>query len=414
MNERELVERARSRHARAFRVGGCVRDALMGKAPKDRDYVLCGIARESFEQLFPQAKRVGKAFPVYLLDIDGEMCEVSLARRERKSGHGYRGFQVEFDETVTIEEDLFRRDTSMNSMALELPEEALIDPYGGREDIGKKVIRAVSVHFMEDPVRALRAARQAAEHGFTIEKKTFGFMASCADELRGEPQERLFHEMKLALASERPSIFFRCLQEAGLLSVVFPEIHQLIGKTQPAAFHPEGDSYEHSLLVLDKVARETESLVGRFSGLVHDIGKGVTPEEMLPHHYGHEKKGKEVLDRWNQRMTLPKQWLNAAHFVIAQHMRAPKLEKPGKIVDLLLAIEKAPMDFSEFNAVIRADHGTLPDYLRHHERYLSGILSVHGSDCPEEIRGKAIGTWVRDEQIRVYRKMADNKKEDCI
>ena len=413
MDEMEFVRKARLANARVFRVGGCVRDALMGKKPKDRDYVLCGMTGTSFGEIFPRAQKVGKAFPVYLLEIDGELCEVSLARRERKSGRGYRGFRVEFDAGVSIEEDLFRRDTSMNSMALELPEGRLIDPYGGRMDLRKGMIRATSEHFTEDPVHALRAARQSAEHGFGIEAGTLRYMALCADELGEEPQERLFCEMKLALAAGQPSVFFRRLQEAGLLSIAFPEICQMIGKAQPADFHPEGDAYEHSLLVLDRVAEETESLAARFSALVHDIGKGTTPESMLPHHYGHEKRGREVLAVWNDRMTLPRHWLHAAYFVIGQHMRAPRLEKPGKIVELLLAVEKGELSFAEFNAVIRADHGGLPDYLLHHEAYLSAILSVRGSECPGHITGRAIGGWIREEQIRRYMELASgNKKKE--
>lgn len=405
MKEREFVTRVKSEHARVFRVGGCVRDSLLGKSPKDRDYVLCGMEEHSFLQRFPQAKRVGKSFPVYLLEIDGKNSEVAFARREKKSGRGYRGFQVEFDPSVSIEEDLFRRDTTMNSLAVELPEENLIDPYGGREDIKKGVVRAVSHHFLEDPVRALRAARQAAEHGFSIEPGTISYMGQCREELAEEPQDRLVNEWKRALASPRPSFFFRNLERAGLLPLLFPEIHRLEGKIQPPDFHPEGDAYEHSLLILDKVAETTENLAARFAGLVHDIGKGETPEEMLPHHYGHEKRGLEILEQWNRRMTLPKSWLQAARFVIAQHMRAPRLEKPGKIVDLLLRVEKSSLPFSDFNAIICADHGSLPEYLLRWECYLPVLHEVKGGDCPDHIQGKAIGDWVREEQVRVFNRI---------
>ena len=402
MDEREFVAKVRAAGARVFLVGGCVRDAMLQKPPKDRDYVLCGMEEGCFLGRFPQAKRVGKSFPVYLLEIDGRACEVAFARRERKTGHGYRGFQVEFGAKVSIEEDLFRRDTTMNSMAVELPQGTVMDPYGGREDIRKKIIRAVSVHFMEDPVRALRAARQAAEHGFSIEAGTVSYMRRCAEELKEEPQERIVNELALALAAGKPSIFFRSLQAAGLLSCVFPEISRLVGRVQPVDFHPEGDAYEHSLLVVDKVSKETVNLAARFAGLVHDIGKGMTPDSMLPHHYGHERRGIDVMERWNERMTLPNAWLHAAKFIIAQHMRAPRLEKPGKIVDLLLAVDKGPLPFEDFNAIIRADHGSLPDYLRDYETHLSRIRAISGKDCPSHIKGRDIGAWIRDAQVRAY------------
>lgn len=388
--------------ARVFRVGGCVRDAFMGKDPRDVDYVICGMDEADFCRIFPGAQKVGKSFPVYLMDIDGNMCEVSFARREKKAGRGYRGFLVDFGVEVTIEEDLFRRDTTMNSMAEELPGKDIIDPYGGRDDIGRRIIRAVSCHFMDDPVRALRAARQSAELGFSIESKTLGYMNRCGDELRDEPQERILQEFSRALAAERPSMFFRSLRSAGLLSIVFPEFHRLIGKTQPADFHPEGDAYEHSLLILDRVAKETADPGARFAALVHDIGKAATPEEMLPHHYGHEKKGLEVLAEWNRRMTLPKLWMKSATFAISQHMRAPRLEKAGKIVELLLAVEKSPLSFSDFNAIIRADHGELPIYLQEHERIQRALHEVRGTDCPKGLGGKEIGEWIRTEQIRAY------------
>ncbi|MBR4696083.1 MAG: HD domain-containing protein [Selenomonadaceae bacterium] len=405
MTEYELAEKARASGARVFRVGGCVRDAFLGRHPKDRDYVFCGMGEETFHGLFPRAKKVGRSFPVYLLEIDGEMCEVSFARREWKAGHGYRGFRVEFDDGVSIEEDLFRRDTTMNSMALELPEGTLIDPYGGREDLRRGIIRAVSHHFNEDPVRALRAARQAAEHGFSIEPGTLEYMGQCGEELETEPQERLVNEMSLVLSARQPSLFFRNLQAAGLLSRVFPELYRLIGKTQPKDFHPEGDAYEHSLLVLDRVSEETGNPVARFAALVHDIGKGMTPDDMLPHHYGHEKRGIEVLGQWNERMRMPKLWLQAGEFLISQHMRAARMEKPGKIVELLLAVEKGPLPFPEFNAVIRADHGSLPEYLRQYGKYLSAIHAVRGDICPRHIQGKAVGEWLREAQIRAFLKI---------
>lgn len=403
MTETQFVEILRTTGARVFLVGGCVRDALRGVAAADRDYVVSGIEEAAFQRLFPKAPRVGRSFPVYLVEIDGRASEVAFARRERKVGAGYRGFDVAFSPDVTIEEDLYRRDTTMNSMARELPGGTLLDPYGGQADVRKHVVRAVSHHFMEDPVRALRAARQAALFEFTITDDTLEYMHACRDELRDEPSERVLGELERALAARRPSHFFRYLHAAGLLDVTFPELYALIGKTRPAAFHPEGDAFEHTMLIVDKVAAETEDVLVRFCGLAHDIGKGVTPKSMLPHHYGHEIAGGDVLAAWAARMRFPKTWRQAAAFVIREHMRAARLTKAGKIAKLLLHVAKSPLGFDGFNAVIRADHGSLPPYLLHGRAWATELQKISGHDAPTALSGSAIGDWVFAQQVQRLR-----------
>ena len=400
MREEEFVKAVEGAGGTVYLVGGWVRDHLRGATPRDRDFVITGLEREAFAELFPAASLIGHAFPVYLVEIDGVRSEVSFARRERKSGHGYRGFAVDFGAEVTIEDDLFRRDTRINSMAYRLPAMELIDPYGGRSDLAHCVIRATSHHFSEDPVRALRAARQAAELGFVIEDGTRTLMADCATELEAEPTERIVHELSRALAAPQPSLFFEALAHASLLESVFPEIFALKGKTQPPEYHPEGDAYCHTMQIVDVVARKTQTIEARFAALVHDIGKGKTPEEMLPHHYGHEQRGRLVLDAWNERMTLPKAWLMAARFVIKEHMRAPLLKKTGKIADLLLAVEKSELSFADFRRIICADHGTLPYYLVHGEDLLRKMLQVRGTEAPPELRGADVGKWLREERVR--------------
>lgn len=410
MKEEEFAAKLKAIGAEVYIVGGWVRDYLRGAKPKDKDYLLCGCREEDFTKLFPKAVKVGKSFPVYLLRIEGENCEVAFARRERKQGQGYRGFAVEFGPEVTVEEDLYRRDTTMNSMAWRLSDGEIIDPYGGRADIEARCIRAVSHHFRDDPVRALRAARQAAELGFAIAEETYGYMADCGKELAGEPQERLLEEMKKAFASAAPSIFFRALQRVGLLETAFPELAALIGKTQPEAFHPEGDAFEHTLLIVDKVAGDTTSLTARFAGLVHDLGKGTTPAEMLPHHYGHEVRGLEVLTAWNRRMTLPKEWMKAAGFVIREHMRAPRLGKTGKIAALLLNLAKSGLTIADFKAIIRADHGGLPLYLEKAGQLISAMSEVSGKEAPKGLSGPEIGTWLFSQQVRILqRKLREAK-----
>jgi tRNA nucleotidyltransferase (CCA-adding enzyme) len=405
MKEAEFVACIRAQAARVFLVGGYVRDMLRGAVPQDKDYVVSGLAEDVFCQLFPSAKQVGHSFPVYLVRLDDTVCEVALARREKKNGAGYTGFAVDFSPEVSIEEDLWRRDTTMNSIAMELPEGNIIDPYQGQEDIAGHRICAVSDHFREDPVRALRAARQAAQLGFTISEPTLRYMAACRQELMSEPQERLWYELKRALMARCPSRFFCSLAQTSLLQAAYPEIYALIGKSQPLAFHPEGDAFAHTMQVVDTVSHMSDDILARFAALVHDIGKGLTPPDMLPHHYGHEQRGLEALSVWNKRCTLPKECLQAGSLVIREHMRAPLLAKPGKIVDLLLAMQHSCLSFDSFNAVIQADHGSLPDYLRHYGQYLSAILSISGHDCPEGLQGPAVGSWLREERSRAVQKI---------
>ncbi|SHL03224.1 tRNA nucleotidyltransferase (CCA-adding enzyme) [Selenomonas ruminantium] len=403
MKEIEFVTTVRAAGARVFIVGGWVRDFLRQVPAHDKDYMVAGIDEEIFQQCFPHALRVGKAFPVYLVEIDGQHAEVAFARKEEKQGEGYRGFAVEYGKDVTLEEDLYRRDTTINSLAMELPGGEIFDFYGGRQDIVQGIIRPVSHHFAEDPVRALRAARQAAEFGFTLSDEAKAAMAACREELAKEPTERLLQELKRALMTAKPSVFFRALQDTNLLQVTFPELAALLGKTQPEAFHPEGDAFEHTMLVVDEVAAETNDIMARFCGLVHDLGKGLTPEEMLPHHYGHEEKGVDVLHSWNRRMTLPKRWVQAGKFVIGQHMRAARLTKPGKIVELLLKVAAVPLPVEGFQAIIRADHHSLPPYLEEAPAIIHRLLQVDGHQAPNTLKGPEIGTWVRNQQIRIFR-----------
>lgn len=402
MNEKDFAEKIAFLGGRVYIVGGWVRDILRSCPPKDKDYVICQLKEDIFRENFPQATRVGKSFPVYLLEIDGRKCEVAFARREKKAGHGYKGFTTFCDENITLEEDLYRRDTTMNAIAYDVLSQKIIDPYNGRGDIRKKRIKAVSHHFADDPVRALRAARQASEFNFTVTDDTLALMQSCKDEFAYEPQERIFGELKRALATDFPSVFFRTLQQAKLLETLFPEIFALIGKTQPEYFHPEGDAFEHTMEIVDLVAGMTDDLAVRFAGLVHDIGKGATPPEMLPHHYGHEKIGGEILLKWNERMTLPKKWMQGGLFVIKEHMRAGRLAKVPKIVDLLLAIEKNPLGFDGFNCVILADSKGLPYYLADYKSYLAKLHSVSVKDCLLDIQGKKIGEWIRQERIKIF------------
>ena len=267
----------------------------------------------------------------------------------------------------------------------------------------EKKIRAVSEHFTEDPVRALRAARQAAQFDFEITEDTLQAMNLCAFELQNEPGERIFSELENALKTNKPSIFFRNLQRAGILEITFPEIAHLIGKTQPVEFHPEGDAYEHTLKIVDEVATVNSKPVIRFAALAHDFGKGTTPQKMLPHHYQHDKRGLAVLQEMSDRIHLPTDWKKIAEFVISEHMRAPVLTRPGKIIDFLLKLHNSKISVEDFNDIINFDNHGLPLYLANAKIILNEILKVNGRMAPPEKRGAEIGEWIRSERIKVLR-----------
>ena len=346
--------------------------------------------------------KFGKSFPVYSVEIDGKFCEVAFARTERKVGTGYRGFEILFAPNVTIEQDLFRRDTTINAMAIEILSGELVDPFGGREDVINKKIRAVSEHFIDDPVRALRAARQSAQFDFEITQETLLAMQKCGEEISAEPSERIFAELENALKTEKPSKFFRSLENANLLSITFPEIFNLRGKIQPTAFHPEGDAYEHSLKILDEVAKVNSKPEIRFAALCHDLGKGKTPPEMLPHHYNHEKRGLEVFQEMCLRLPLPNDWKKIAAFVIKEHMRSPMFSKAGKITDFLMRLHNSKIAVSDFNDIINADHHGLPPYLEQAEFLISELLKIRGDAAPTELKGVKIGEWLFAERVKKF------------
>ena len=405
MTELEFAKKINEAGGKAYLVGGAVRDKFRGVAAHDRDYCVTGLDEKTFNEVFDDAPKFGKSFPVYSVDIDGVNCEVAFARTERKVGTGYRGFEVLFSPDVTIEQDLYRRDTTINAMAIELLSGELVDPFGGREDVFNKKIRAVSEHFTDDPVRALRAARQAAQFHFEICAETIEAMKLCGAELTDEPTERIFSELETALKTDKPSIFFRSLERAELLEITFPEIFNLRGKIQPLEFHPEGDAYEHTLSILDEVAKVNPKPIVRFAALVHDIGKGKTPPEMLPHHYLHERHGLEVLNEMNRRMTIPGEWKKVAAFVIREHMRAPRLKRAGKIVDLLLSLNSLKISVKDFCDIIILDNNKLPPYLEHAQEIISELLKIGGKDAPPELEGKKIGEWIHQARIKLFIKI---------
>lgn len=386
----------------AYIVGGAVRDEIMGRVPHDHDIMVVGVGVSAFEQTFPSAKLTGNAFPVYRIDLAGEEVEVAFARKEEKVGVGHSGFRMVFDPSVSLEEDLIRRDTTMNSLAREILTDEVVDLFGGEQDIRSRIIRAVSSHFIEDSVRVLRAARQAAQFGFSVDSETIELMRSCREELAIEPKERIFGEMTKALATSRPSTFFRVLRDCDCLSVAFPEIAALVGQTQPVEWHPEGDAFEHSMQVLDKVAETTDNVVVRFAALYHDIGKGLTPADLLPKHHGHDKAGVGVIN--DLPPCFGRRNKEVATFVAAQHMRVHTLKKCGAIRDVLHIMRRRGITAGMVNPILDADHRSHPSWMN--DDVISSVLEKVAipSDMPKE----RIASYVRETQIRRVRAAIQN------
>lgn len=387
----------------AFIVGGAVRDLIMGVAPHDHDIMVCGVEVSAFEHTFSDAKMTGNAFPVFRLHIEGEEVEIAFARKEEKVAEGHSGFKMIFSSDVTFEEDMVRRDTTMNALGMNIITGEVVDLFGGESDIRNGVIRAVSSHFVEDSVRVLRAARQAAQFGFSVDAETMELMRSCRAELAIEPKERIFGEMVKALATSRPSTFFRVLRDCDCLSVAFPEIAELIGQTQPVEFHPEGDAFEHSMQVLDKVATMTNDVVVRFAALYHDIGKAVTPKEMLPKHYGHDRTGVGIIG--NLPSCFGRRNKEVAAFVSEQHMRVHTLKKCGAIRDVMHSMRRRGITAEMVNPILDADHGSHPAWMS--DDVISMVFEKVA--IPSDMSRDRIGSFVREEQIRRVRAAIQNR-----
>ena len=350
----QIAKKIEQAGGRLYLVGGALRDKLRGVMPIDEDYCVTGFTVEKFQNLFPEAKIQGKDFPVFIL----EGKEIALARKERKIGKGHKAFSFATDETISIQEDLARRDITINSIAQDILTKEIIDPYGGKNDLDKKIIRKTSNHFAEDPLRAYRVARFAASlPEFSVENDTILNMEQLKEELSTLSKERVFVELKKALATSKPSLFFEVLRKANILQVHFKEIADLIGKIQPEKYHPEGDSYQHTLIVVDNSTKITKSLEIRFSCLVHDLGKGVTPKEILPHHYGHDEKGVELVAKLGKRIGIPKAWEKCGKTACKWHMKAGIFEQmtPKKQVELIENVAKSMLGLDGLKIVVACD-----------------------------------------------------------
>ncbi len=351
-----------------YTVGGAVRDALLGRPVTDRDHVVVGATPDEMVALGYQP--VGQDFPVFLHPRTHE--EYALARTERKSGHGYKGFTVYAAPEVTLEEDLRRRDLTINAMALD-ESGTLIDPYGGQADLQSRTFRHVSAAFAEDPVRILRVARFAARFtDFSVAPETLILMRQIVEdgEVDALVAERVWQEVSRGLMEEEPSRMFLVLRECGALARLFPEIDRLFGVPQPPEHHPEVDTGIHVMRVIDWAARQNSSLPVRFAALMHDLGKGATPPDLWPKHHGHEAKSVELVRALSERIRVPADCRDLAVAVAREHgivHRALEL-RPGTVVELLERVDafRRPERFEEFLQACECDFRGRPGYEDRH------------------------------------------------
>ncbi len=411
---------------RVYLVGGYVRDHLLGGTPPDRDWVVVGESRESM--LARGFRQVGADFPVFIHPLSGE--EYALARRERKTGPGYHGFHTEFGADVTLAQDLSRRDLTINAMAMD-ETGRLIDPHGGRRDLEQRLLRHVSAAFRDDPLRLLRVARFQARFaglGFRIAPETLELLTAItrSGELTHLTPERVWLETVKALESEQPVRFFSVLELVGALPVVFPELAALRGQTQPHRYHPEGDAWDHTLLVLERAAELTPDPVIRFAALVHDLGKGLTPAERLPHHHDHENVGEGVVANLCQRLRIPNDYRELALRTTRYHLRCHRVPemRPKRIVKLLRELDafRKPRLLEGFLLACRADasgRGGEADPL---QPYLPGQLmraaleACHSIDNQTILaagyRGKKFGEELHRQRVQRVKKVLTAFKAD--
>ncbi|MEE7628179.1 multifunctional CCA addition/repair protein [Methylobacter sp. Wu8] len=395
-----------------YLVGGAVRDQLLGLPVKERDWVVIG---ETPESMVKQGFRpVGKDFPVFLHPQSRE--EYALARTERKTAPGYKGFTVHASPDVSLEQDLIRRDLTINAMAM-TPEGLLVDPYGGRSDLERRIFRHISPAFAEDPVRILRIARFAARYadlGFTLAEETRVLMQSMvtAGEVDHLVPERVWAELFKALNEKSPSAFFYTLKDCAALDKIFPEISCLFGVPQPEKHHPEIDTGIHAMLCLEQAALLSPSPEVRFAALVHDLGKGLSPEANWPHHYAHETQGLPVLERMCARLRVPNSFKSLAMQVMQYHThchRAFEL-RASTITDMLAALGayKPNNKLPEFLLACEADAKGRTGF-EHSPYPQAGLLSAAAKEAASvdtsailnsEFKGADIGEAIRRLRIK--------------
>lgn len=385
-----------------YLVGGAVRDSLLGHPYQEKDYVVVGATPE--HMLAQGFQPVGKDFPVFLHPKTKE--EYALARTERKSGKGYHGFQFFTDSTVSLEEDLIRRDLTINAIAMD-QDGKIYDPYGGQTDLENKTLRHVSEAFAEDPLRVLRVARFAARYssyGFHIASETLQLMQTMAEsgELDALTPERVWKETSRALLEDHADIYFQTLRDCGALKHLFPEIDALFGVPQRPEYHPEVDCGIHTLMSLQQACKSNYSLDVRFAVLVHDLGKALTPVNELPRHIMHEERGVKPVTELCERLKVPTQTRQLALSVCKEHLKCHQIMslKPGTVWRLLqrLDVLRRPERVEAFVQACECDaRGRLglEDRPYPQAQYMLDAMQVVRSikvqDLPENIKGAEIG-----------------------
>jgi tRNA nucleotidyltransferase (CCA-adding enzyme) len=409
---------------KTYLVGGAVRDELLGLPVRERDWVVVGALPE--ELLGQSYRPVGKDFPVFLHPETKE--EHALARTERKTGPGYRGFETRFSPDVTLEEDLERRDLTINAIAKDTSSGALVDPFGGARDLRERWLRHVSPAFIEDPVRVLRVARFAARFaplGFRLAPETLALMQEIAarGELDALVPERVWQETQRALESDAPRRYFEVLREAHALRVVFPEIDRLFGVPQPAQWHPEIDSGVHTMMSLEQATKLSPDPVVRFAALTHDLGKGVTPQKEWPSHVMHEQRGVPLVEALCGRLRIPTAYREVATLASRHHLsvhRAGEL-RARTILELLENVDafRRPERFEQFLLACEADaRGRLglenraypqADWLRR-ARELASKVQLDAADYTA-LEGPQIAERLRKRRIAALKEVKESREE---
>ena len=367
-----------------YLVGGAVRDELLNYPVSERDWVVVGATPQQMERL--GYKAVGADFPVFLHPDTGE--EYALARTERKTAPGYKGFHFHAAADVTLEQDLLRRDLTINAIAQD-DQGTLIDPYNGRADLEARVLRHLSPAFAEDPLRVLRVARFAARYhhlGFSVAPETLELMAQLADsgELNALTPERVWKETERALAEQSPQVFIEVLRQCGALKVLFPEVDALFGVPQRADYHPEIDTGIHTLMSLQQSALLSRDSAVRFAVLVHDLGKATTPADILPRHIGHEERGVPLVNVLCDRLKVPNRFRTLAQKVTRYHLMCHKAQtlRPATLLKVFKGLDafRQPEQIEPFLLACTAD--------------ARGRTGFENSDYPS-------ANWLRE----VYRKL---------
>lgn len=399
---------------KVYEVGGAVRDRLLGRPVADRDWVVVGATPDTL--LEAGYRQVGADFPVFLHPETNE--EYALARTERKSAPGHRGFEAHASPDVTLEEDLARRDLTINAMARDA-DGSLIDPFGGRTDLENGILRHVTPAFAEDPLRVLRVARFAARLGFEVANETLELMRGIASsgELATLAPERVWNELRRALTETRPERFVEVLRACGACREVLPEVDRLFGVPQTARYHPEIDTGIHILLALAQAARFEASERVRFAVLVHDLGKAETPPDILPSHRGHEERGVALIEALSERLRVPREHRELGVLVSRYHTRVHRaLEmRPVKLLALLESTDafRRPERFGEFLEACTIDatgRAGLQDSTYPQADRLRAALAVAAAVSAREVAAGVEGAGVA-EALREARLAALNRSE---